>query len=98
MYLKKIPAYRDIIAISDSELLGKKFVEGKKQLDIKETFYKGELLSEKEVEEVMLFGIKEDATFNIVGERAINLAIKIGLITKESVGVIDKIPYSLILL
>lgn len=98
MYVKKIPAYRDIIAISDSELIGKLFIEGIKQLDLKESFYKGELLNEKEVEQIILFGIREDATFNIVGERAINLAIKIGLITKESVGLIDNVPYSLILL
>lgn len=98
MYVKKIPAYRDIIAISDSELLGKVFFEGKKQLDIKDSFYKGEILSEKEIEKIILFGIKEDATFNIVGKKSINLAIKVGLITKESVMRINDIPYSLILL
>ena len=37
----------------------------------------------------------EDATFNIVGAESINVALKAGLITKESIGKIDNVPFAL---
>jgi hypothetical protein len=35
MYVNIINSYRDIVAICDKDLLGKKFFEEKRQLDIK---------------------------------------------------------------
>ena len=40
----------------------------------------------------------EDATFNIAGEKSVNAAIKAGVISKESVGKIQGIPFALVLL
>ena len=42
MLVNIIKSYREVVAICDSELLGKCFEEGIFQLDIKESFYKGE--------------------------------------------------------
>lgn len=98
MYVKRISAYREIIAISDSELIGKTFTEGIKQLDVKESFYKGDIKTPEEIKEIIEFGIKEDATFNIVGEKSTNLALEIGLIDDGSVATVDGIPYSMVLL
>lgn len=98
MYLKRISAYREIIAISDKELLGKVFTEGIKQLHIKESFYEGEIKTPEEIKKIIEFGIKEDATFNIVGEKSTNLALEVGLIDEESIGTIDGIPYAMVLL
>ena len=53
MRIKIIKSYRDIVAICDSELLGKRFEEGELQLEIKESFFNGDKLSETEVFEVM---------------------------------------------
>ena len=83
------------------ELIGKKFEEGEKQLEIKESFYKGEQKEPKSIEEVdkiMEDWNKEDATFNIVGEKSINLALKKEIITQGSIKKIKNIPYALILL
>ena len=41
---------------------------------------------------------KEDATFNIVGDKSIKTAITAGIITEEEVGIIKEIPYALVLL
>ena len=41
---------------------------------------------------------KEDATFNIIGERAIKLALEIGLIVKSGIGRVNNIPFSLVLM
>jgi hypothetical protein len=98
MYLNVIRSYRDVVAICDSSLLGKIFEEGKFQLDIKESFYKGEEVSEEEAIETMKFMLKEDSTFNIVGKEAVNAAIAAGVITKDAVGTIQGIPFALILL
>lgn len=98
MYINIIEAYRKVIAIADEELVGKKFYEGKKQLDIKESFYKGELRTPEEIKQEILFWVKEDATFNIVGEKSISIALEVGIITDESIGKINGIPYAMVLL
>ena len=42
MFVKIHKSYRTVVAICDSNLVGKKFEEGKRQLDVKESFYRGE--------------------------------------------------------
>jgi len=98
MIVKIIKSYRDIVAICDSELLGKKFEEGKFQLDVKESFFNGEETDEEKAIEIMQDMEKEDALFNIVGEKAINAALKAGIIKQEGIGKISNIPFALILL
>lgn len=89
---------RICVAICDSNLIGKKFEEGKKQLDIRETFYKGEELNKEDLINLIKNQMKEDATFNIVGEQSIQVALESGLINKEAIGKIKNIPFALTLL
>jgi hypothetical protein len=96
--VKTINSYRTIVAICDEEILGKYFDEGKFQLDVKESFYKGELVTEEEAFEIMQDMVKEDASFNIVGENSIKIALNSEIITQESVGKIAGIPFAIILL
>ena len=101
MFVNIIESYRDVVAIADKELIGKNFSEGKRQLDIKESFYKGEnseLLSEKEVKELIKNFSREDATFNIVGKKSIKCAIEEEIISEESIMTVENVPYSLVLL
>ena len=97
MYINIIKTYRDVIAICDVELLGKKFEEDKFQLDVKESFYKGDQKTEYEAIKIMQEMSAEDATFNIVGERSTKTALKAGIIDKESIGKIHNIPFALVL-
>lgn len=96
MLVNIINSYRDIVAICDSELLGKFFEEDKFQLDVKESFFKGEEKTEQETIEIIQDMKREDATFNIIGEKSTNTAIKAGLISKESINTIQGIPFSLV--
>ncbi|HLD37884.1 MAG TPA: DUF424 family protein [Candidatus Nanoarchaeia archaeon] len=96
MLVNIIKSYREVVAICDSELLGKYFEEDLFQLDIKESFYKGEKRTEQEVVQIIIDMKSEDATFNIVGERAVNAAIKAGLISEDSVRTIQGIPFALV--
>ncbi|MEK6817336.1 MAG: DUF424 family protein, partial [Nanoarchaeota archaeon] len=91
-----IKSYREVVAICDSELLGKCFEEDIFQLDVKESFYKGEKKTEQEVLQIMINMKSEDATFNIVGERSVQTAIKAGLISEDSVRTIQGIPFALV--
>ena len=96
MLVNIIKSYREVVAICDSELLGKYFEEGNFQLDVKESFYKGNKKTEQEVIQIIIDMKSEDATFNIVGERAVNAAIKAGLISEDSVRKIQGIPFVLV--
>ena len=98
MRIKIIKSYRDIVAICDSELLGKKFEEGKFQLDIKESFYGGDEFPREQAVGIIQGMTREDATFNIVGEESVNAAVKAGIIKEEAIKKIANIPFALVLL
>lgn len=101
MYVNIINSYRDVIAIADKELVGQIFEEGERQLDVKKSFYlgeKGKEMSREEIAEVIDFWVKEDATFNLVGEKTIQLALEIGLVVEEGIGKVEGVPYALVLL
>jgi len=98
MLVKIQKTYRDIVAICDSNLLGRTFEEGKYQLDIKDTFFGGEEKNKEQTLEIIKDMDTEDATFNIVGEESIQTALEAGIITKEGIKKIDNIPFALVLL
>ncbi len=97
MLLKIIRAYREIVALCDKELLGKRFEEGNFQLDVKENFFNGDKVSEAEAVEIMRGKKAEDATFNIIGKKSVNAALAAGIISKNEVGEINKVPFALVL-
>jgi len=97
MLVKIIKSQRYVVAICDSELLGKKFEEGKYQIDVKDNFFNGEEMDEQEVIEVLFKMLREDATFYIVGEQSVETAIKVGAIEEDEIKKIQGIPIALIL-
>ena len=97
MFVRIIKSYRDVVAICDSELLGKRFEEGNFQLDIKEGFYKGEEMNEKQILEIIIKMSGEDATFNIVGKKSVDLAINAGIIAREGIKTIQGVPFAMVL-
>jgi hypothetical protein len=98
MFIKIHEAYRKIVALADAELIGKKFVEDIRQIEIKPHFFQGEKKSEEEIIEILKDMDKEDATFNIVGEKSVQAALKAGIISKDGIIIIDKIPIALVLM
>ena len=82
----------------DSDILGKKFEEGKKQLDVRENFYKGEEVNVEKAIEIIKRQLEEDATFNIVGNSAVKTALEAGIIGEESFGEVAGIKFALVLL
>jgi hypothetical protein len=70
-----------LIAVCDCEILGKRFKEGKLQLEISTDFYGRELASAAEVEEALA----EATMANFAGGRAVEHAIRLGYVEKENV-------------
>ncbi len=81
---------RKIVAVCDKDLLGKKFEEGKLQLDLASNFYKGD---EKEEEEIIKI-LNDGNIINFVGKKSINLGLKQGIIAKNNIIRIKKIPHA----
>ena len=99
MFIKIHKAYRDIVAVCDTDLIGKRFEDGNKVLDVRENFFKGEEISANELVEMMTDTSSEaDATFNIVGKKSIDVAMRAGIIDKTGVKTVKGVPFALALL
>ncbi len=104
MNIKIHKTYRNVVAICDSDLIGKKFVSqertdlGNFQLDIKESFYKGEEKTKQEIISIMRNMSREDSTFNIVGEESVNCALEAGIISKDGIKKIQGVVFALVLM
>jgi len=98
MFCKIHKSYRDVVAICDSDLIGKYFEDGEFQLDVKESFFKGDEVDTEKIKEIISNMQREDATFNIVGEHSIKCAIESGIISEDIVKKIQDVPFALVLL
>jgi len=94
-------SYRNVVAICDSDLIGKEFESGKLYLDVKVSFFQGQEYKESEKEQalkVLQSQLAKDATFSIIGKESINLAIEAGVIGSGNVSHVQGIPFALKLL
>lgn len=79
-----------LIAACDEKLIGKKFTEGKFQLDISKKFYDGKRIAKEGLKKLL-----EEATIaNLVGDETIKCAIDIGLVDPDCVIKIKGIPHA----
>ncbi len=86
-----------IIALCDTNLLGRKFEEGQKQLDLSGTFFRGEEKTRGEVVEVLEDTKMEDATYNIVGQESCDLAKELKIISSKDIFYIGGVPLAVAL-
>lgn len=98
MLVKIHKSYRNVVALADKELVGKKFEEGKMQLDLTTTFFKGEETTREKAIQILQNQMSKDATFNIVGKSSIETAKQAGIITDKNIAKIKGIPFALILI
>jgi len=98
MQVKIHHSYRGVVAICDSELIGKTFEEGNMHIFVNPNFFQGEDKNEKEVLKIIEKGAAEDYNFNIVGKEAVKTALEAGIINKEGIKYIQGIPVALSLL
>ena len=97
MLVKIHKSYREVVAVCDSELLGKKFEQDKAVLEVTD-FYNGEGIEKQTLVKLLQDYAKEDATFNIIGEKSIQAALEAGIITQQGIRKVQNIPFALVLL
>ncbi len=79
-----------VIGACDEHLLGKKFVDGKFQIDVSKNFYGGQSISKKTLAKYL-----HDATIaNLVGEETVQCAIKLGLVNPNCILKIKGVPHA----
>jgi len=80
----------EILVISDKEIIGRKFEEGKLQLDLSKDFYQGEEMEEEKVKEL----VNDAYVLHLTGKKTIEFFTKLGLVKKENVLTVDGIPHA----
>ena len=83
-----------IIAVCDKELLGQKFEEDGKILDLSSDFYNGEEMTEEEVGDLL----RNAYMINLVGKKAIKIGISEEIIDEENVKKIAGVQYACVTL
>ena len=79
-----------VIAICDEGIVGKTFTEGDKELIISEDFYKGILMDEEEILDIL----KGASNVNFAVEDSISCGLKSGLITEDSIIIIGGVKHA----
>ena len=79
-----------LLVVTDKEIIGKYFEEGKLQLDLTKKFYQGQEKSKQEIVDL----IEKTKTFHFTGEKSVALGLETGLIDKEKVLFVSGIPHA----
>ena len=95
MHIKIHEAYRKVVALADSEIIGKTFEEGIKQIEVRPSFFQGEEKNREEILKILRDLNQEDATFNIVGKESVAIALEAGIIDEQGVIKIQEVPIAL---
>lgn len=86
IFVKK---HEKVLAVCDSDLIGKTLKEGKLCLKISERFYKGK---EVTVDELKML-LERAGNVNIVGNESIKVVIELGFIKKDEVMYVEGIGH-----
>lgn len=81
---------REIVAVCDEDILGKKFEDGDLAFDVKEDFYKGEKKSKEEIKDILIWA----DNINLVGKKIIAFALELHVIEEENIIKIKGIPHA----
>ena len=79
-----------LIGACDEKLIGKKFEEGKFQIDVSKEFYDGQRVNADVLKQYLI----EATIANLVGKETIKCAIDLGLIDAECIIKIKGIPHA----
>ncbi|RMD45436.1 DUF424 family protein [Candidatus Pacearchaeota archaeon] len=88
---------RFVVAVCDKEIFGKKLKDGSFQLNLASSFFDGDEFDEEEAIKILRSYFLDDASFNIVGEKSIDIAKKAGIISGGE-SIFCGVPVCLVLL
>jgi len=78
-----------VVAICDSDLLGKTLEDENFRIDVSKNFYGGDLADEPKVIQML----EKERNLNLIGKNIVELCIKLGIISKENVIFVNNIPH-----
>jgi len=78
-----------VLAACDKKLVGRTLKKGKINFFVSPNFYKGALIEAKELEQLL----QECSSANLVGEKTVGIALKLGLASEKEVIRINNIPH-----
>jgi uncharacterized protein len=92
MYLKvhRAPDGSTVIAVCDRELLDRKLRHGDLELHVSEFFYGNTPADEGDV----VRAIQEGDNINLIGEKAVGIAVGLGLVERSGCLIIEDIPHA----
>jgi len=95
MYLKvhRTPAGDEVVAVCDSELLDARLQHGEVEIHVSESFYGRNRATDEEVRDAL----RHAGNINLIGERAVALAIGMGLIESTGCIRIGSVPHAQII-
>lgn len=82
-----------LVSVCDDGLIGETFEDGEVTLEVNESFYQGDRCSDDEVIEAL----ERAAVANIVGVRAVTLAIEAGVVDEDRVLDIGEVRHAQVL-
>lgn len=77
-----------LVSVCDRECLGETYVDGEVSLEVTEEFYGGPEAEEAD-DETVVASLRRAKVANIVGERAVGVAVEAGLVEEETVLEVD---------
>lgn len=81
---------RTVVAVCDSDLVGKVFEECGVVLDLSSDFFKGVILEKKKIGDL----VRNADSVNLVGEEAVELGVSEGIVEKENIKIVDGVPHA----
>jgi len=79
-----------LLVITDEDILGKKFEEGKKQLDLAVKFYQGETKTKEEVKKL----VPKARHLHLTGKHIIAIAVELDLVNSKNILWIKGVPHA----
>lgn len=79
-----------LIVVTDQSLVGKKFVEGNKQLDLTLQFYSGETKTIEEVKQLF----RDARHLHLTGEEIVALGVSLDYVDPERILRVEGIPHA----
>lgn len=80
----------NLVVVTDKNIIGKIFEEGKLQLDLTKDFYKGIEKTEEEIKEIF----KKAQHIHLTGEKSVALGIELSLINQDKILFVSGVPHA----
>lgn len=87
---KKQSQFGLLVVVTDADIIGKKFEEGRLQLDLTKKFYQGEMKSKEETKQMMMTA----RHVHLTGKGAVAIGVEMELVNPKKIIFIDKVPHA----